>query len=162
MFYNFNISKIGNKLLYIQSDFLHYFQVYYYKKLIYEMFLCMNNYNGVGLASSQIGILKKFFIYIFTNNLGICFNAVYFNPKYFYKSVVLYFDYEGCLSVINFTSIVNRSTNIVLYYLDLDSIFQVVYLSTMNARITQHEIDHLNGILFISRICSIRTIKYFF
>ena len=155
-----NIKKIGAEVLYIKSDYIYYLQINYISEIITQMFLCMNNNNGIGLASSQIGFLKRMFIYLNVNKLHIVLNEICINPVFFYKSFDSYVDYEGCLSVFNFNGLVKRFIKIGVYYHNFNFKLIKNYLFKINSRIVQHEIDHLNGILFISRLCNIRVIKY--
>jgi peptide deformylase len=122
----------------------------------------MNNFNGIGLAFPQIGFSKRAFIYLNKNSMGDLNKEIYLNPEIFYFSINLYFDYEGCLSIYNFTGLVKRFYKTSVKYLNINNILLNINLIEFNSRIVQHEIDHLNGILFVSKLCNLRTIRYIF
>lgn len=102
---------------------------------------------GVGLAATQVGLAESFFV---AKN-GQKFISVV-NPKILStgKRTKKYF--EGCLSVPNMWGEVKRATNIKVSYLDSQGKTVTVPLKGILAWIFQHEVDHLNGILFSDRV----------
>ncbi len=102
---------------------------------------------GVGLASTQIGLEESFFV----AKKGEKFISV-INPKVLKigKRTKKYF--EGCLSVPNMWGEVKRATNIKISYQTPEGKTITVPLTGVLAWIFQHEIDHLNGILFSDRV----------
>lgn len=109
---------------------------------------------GVGLAATQIGLKERFFV---AKNLpaarqdGEEFIMV-INPKIlsFSKRTKTYF--EGCLSTPNIWGQVKRHLQIKISYLDKDGKSKTYVLKGVLAWIFQHEIDHLDGILFQDRV----------
>ena len=156
---NISIFCIGNKILYTKSDYVLSYN--FFDFFTYNFFLLMNKFNGIGLAAPQVGLLKKFFLCIFIDDNGFFINKIYINPYIFYRSFNLLFSgYEGCLSVPKFYGLVNRYKDIGVFYVDKFDKFFYIYLNELNSRVIQHEFDHLNGILFISRLFSVRIIIY--
>ncbi|MDO8576766.1 MAG: peptide deformylase [Candidatus Daviesbacteria bacterium] len=102
---------------------------------------------GVGLASTQVGLEESFFV----AKKGEKFISV-INPKIIFmgKRTKLYF--EGCLSIPNIWGEVRRATGIKVNYQDNTGKIVSVPLKGVLAWIFQHEIDHLNGILFSDRV----------
>ena len=102
---------------------------------------------GVGLASTQVGLQESFFV---AKN-GKSFISVV-NPKILStgKRTKKYF--EGCLSVPNMWGEVKRAINIKVSYHDQSGKVITLSLKGVLAWIFQHEIDHLNGILFSDRV----------
>ncbi|OGE33950.1 peptide deformylase [Candidatus Daviesbacteria bacterium RIFCSPLOWO2_02_FULL_41_8] len=102
---------------------------------------------GVGLAATQVGLSESFFV---AKN-GEEFMPV-INPKIISmgKRTKLYF--EGCLSVPNMWGEVRRSTSIKVSYQDNTGKTVTIPLKGVLAWIFQHEVDHLNGVLFSDRV----------
>jgi len=102
---------------------------------------------GVGLASTQVGLEESFFV---AKN-GEKFMSV-INPKILStgKRTKQYF--EGCLSVPNMWGEVKRATNIKVSYQDNTGKTITLPLKGILAWIFQHEVDHLNGVLFSDRV----------
>ncbi len=112
---------------------------------------------GVGLAANQIGILKQivtiFFIDQKTNKET---NYILFNPK-----IISYSDNkikmeEGCLSIPEQFADIERPEKIVVEYLDENNKLINKEVDGVEARILQHEIDHLSGKLFVDYVSSLK------
>lgn len=105
------------------------------------------NPEGVGLASTQVGLTESFFV---AKN-GEKFTPV-INPKILWtgKRTKKYF--EGCLSVPNMWGEVKRATYLKVSYQNSEGKTIKAALKGIPAWIFQHEIDHLNGILFSDRV----------
>lgn len=126
------------------------------KKLIEDMVETMLKAEpeGVGLAAPQIGVSKK--IFIAQTEKG---PAVFINPKITKKSRETDVLEEGCLSLPGIWLKIRRAKWIKMDYLDKEGIMAEIRAEGMQARILQHEIDHLNGILIINRIGLLQKIK---
>ncbi len=113
------------------------------KTLIEDMYETMDNAQGVGLAAPQIGILKR--LIVIDDNEQT--RTALINPEIVEKdgSEV---SYEACLSVPEKQGEVERATHIVVDYVDADNNKKQLEAKDMLARILQHEIDHLNGVLY--------------
>ena len=126
------------------------------EKIIQDMFITMENNEprGVGLAATQVGLLKAFFIYELEEDKGVVIN-----PEIIEKRGETEKDEEGCLSVPGVYGIVERPTEIVVTYLDLNGKRHEEVISGLKARIFQHETDHLNGIIFTDYINDIEELE---
>ncbi|WMC18890.1 MAG: peptide deformylase [Enterobacteriaceae bacterium PSpicST2] len=114
------------------------------KNIIYNMFKIMYLNKGIGLAATQIGINKKIFIIdIFQNK-----KRVFINPKILKKKGKIYFK-EGCLSIPGVFNIIKRYSYIKILALNKKNNFFKLKTKGIEAVCIQHEIDHLNGKLFI-------------
>lgn len=110
---------------------------------------------GMGMAFAQLGILKRIFVIASENEDGSFEEHVVINPKIVSTSQELIFvgEGEGCLSVNRETvGIVPRHARINVEYYDADGNKKVIRVREDIAVAFQHEIDHLNGILFVDRI----------
>ena len=119
------------------------------KELLSDMVLTMQKKDGVGLAAPQIG--KNIRIAVINTKDGPC---CLINPKLSKKSWLKEWGEEGCLSVPDFTGKVIRAEKITLKAQDLDGKEQVFHMQGYEARAVQHEIDHLDGLLFLDRLVS--------
>lgn len=106
-----------------------------------------NDPEGVGLASTQVGLGEAFFV---AKN-GEKFLSVV-NPKLISRSKRTKKFFEGCLSIPNMWGEVSRSLTVKVTYGDIEGNTIVKTLTGLMAHIFQHEIDHLNGILFPERV----------
>ncbi len=117
------------------------------KELVFDMIETMEKNEGVGLAASQIGVLKR--IIICQTEKG---PETFINPKIIKKSREKTFEEEGCLSIPGIRLKIKRAKEIEVEVLGEDGKEVVIKADGLLARILQHEIDHLDGILFIDRI----------
>lgn len=115
---------------------------------------------SVGVAAPQIGVSLSACVVDVSNsrhgkdnNHGL---LLMLNPEItaFSGSSVMR---EGCMSVPDYTGDVDRATTITVNYMDLSGILQTVEASGFEAVAIQHEMDHLDGILFLDRIVSLKT-----
>ena len=110
--------------------------------------------SGIGLAAIQAGVLKQIIVIdLKTGEQDISLREpyVFVNPKILkkYGSTV---SEEGCLSVIDFRGDVERAEKISVEYQDVKGNFHQMEAEDMMSICLQHEIDHLNGILFIDHL----------
>ena len=107
--------------------------------------------NGIGLAATQVGILKRLIV-IDVNRHDLDSNPlVLINPEIQEKSGDTTME-EGCLSLPDITGEVTRPENVTVTALDLDGEPLRIQATDILSRAIQHEVDHLNGILFIDSI----------
>lgn len=119
------------------------------KELIVDMKDTMNSLGGCGLAAVQVGVLRKIIICAPEENGEI---AVLINPEIISTSEELEEDIEGCLSVDGFRGKVVRPKSIVVKAKDENMNDIEFDAEGFFARIICHEIDHLNGILYIDKV----------
>lgn len=132
------------------DQFGHDFQI-----LVEDMIQTMREEPGVGLAAPQINVSSQIIVVEYPLDDRVE-NAkpelfVFANPEIIEKSEETEFGIEGCLSVPDLLGEVERSTRIVISGLDRKGRKQKSSVTGWLARIFQHEIDHINGILFVDR-----------
>ena len=121
------------------------------QKLAEEMLKIMRENDGVGLAANQIGRLKRILVAAFEGESGEMVEFVVVNPKIEQRSEESEKDVEGCLSLPGMRMEVERPTAITLTGQDPSGEPLRVEAEGLLARIFQHEIDHLDGILILDR-----------
>ncbi|UCB45327.1 MAG: peptide deformylase [Spirochaetota bacterium] len=120
------------------------------KALIADMFETMDEEDGVGLAAPQIGISKRIIV-ISVDEKGFDRLAL-INPVIEYFSDDTGTMEEGCLSVPGINADVTRPTKVVVRGTTRNGRMVEISASGLLGRALQHEIDHLNGTLFIDRL----------
>ncbi|MBI2844532.1 MAG: peptide deformylase [Armatimonadetes bacterium] len=115
------------------------------RSLIEHMYEVMDQANGVGLAANQIGVPLRLFVY----DIGEGPRAM-INPKIVKKSGSQV-GTEGCLSIPGLHGDVERANTATVEGLDENGNKVKISGEGLLARVFQHEIDHLNGVLFIDR-----------
>ena len=109
----------------------------------------MRHYGGIGLAANQIGIDERCFS---MDLVGRSRSIVCYNPSIVDHSTYLSVLEEGCLSFDKeFTVLVSRPNSIDVKYEDEDRKVITRSLTGLDAKVFQHELDHLDGILFTKR-----------
>lgn len=116
-----------------------------------NMAFTMLKKDGIGLAAPQIGRNDRIVI-INTRGGSVCM----INPEIEKKSLQKEWGDEGCLSVPNKFGSVKRHKKITCSYIDKDGSKQKVEARGLMARVIQHEIDHLDGILFTDKAINIQ------
>lgn len=107
---------------------------------------------GVGIAAPQVGILKNMIVVQRYDKEGFPFET-YINPTIKQYSKKTQFCLEGCLSIPDkMDTTNNRAYAILLEYNKLDGTHEIEMIEAFTAVIFQHEIDHLNGILFTDHL----------
>ncbi|MDB4088099.1 peptide deformylase [Flavobacteriales bacterium] len=107
---------------------------------------------GVGIAAPQVGILKNMIVVQRYDKKGFPFET-YVNPTIKQYSTKTQFCLEGCLSIPDkMDTTKNRAYAILLEYDKLDGTHEIEMVEAFTAVIFQHEIDHLNGILFTDHL----------
>lgn len=124
--------------------------------IIGSMALIMYKAPGVGLASIQVGIDKSIIVYDISSKEEQNSLQVLINPKIVVSEGEIISENEGCLSVPDFRADVKRSASVIVEGLDKEGNPKKIEANGMLSIVLQHEIDHLNGILFIDRISSLK------
>ena len=123
------------------------------QRLVDEMFEAMYDAAGVGLAAPQVGESVRLFVMDVSRDEGKKEPLVFFNPEIVEASAEKETAEEGCLSVPDVWADVTRPAGITVRALDRDGKpFELRNLDGLAARCVQHEIDHLNGVLFVDKI----------
>ena len=126
------------------------------QNLIDEMIKTMLANDGLGLAAPQVGESKRLIVYGYQDLPMILINPIVEKVDYAGFNT----QEEACLSVINFQEYVVRASKIKVYGLDREGTEQKFEAGGILARIIQHEVDHLNGKLFIDRIDPLKRLNY--
>lgn len=127
------------------------------RQLMDQLLETMYHNNGIGLASVQVGILKKVIVVDLDEQDGVPFQPLLMaNPEILSVSSGMQVMQEGCLSVPGFYVDVERPLEIEATYIDENNQTKYLKASGLLATCLQHEIDHLNGVLFVDHISSLR------
>jgi peptide deformylase len=121
------------------------------QKLIEDMIDTMYAAPGVGLAANQVGVSKRLMVIDLSvgKRPGEC--HVFINPE-IVDSFGEVTEEEGCLSIPDFVEIVTRPERVKLRYLDRNGTEREMWGDGLMARAMCHEIDHLNGTLFVDHL----------
>ena len=112
--------------------------------------------NGIGLAAIQIGVPKRIIVMDITWGKGEKSPMYFVNPVIKYKDKVKSVYEEGCLSVPNQFAEVERPKNCRVEYLDYEGKKKILEAEGLLATCIQHEMDHLEGILFIDYLSKLK------
>ncbi|CAN5642069.1 peptide deformylase [soil metagenome] len=124
------------------------------RRLIADMFDTMYAEEGVGLAAPQVGIGQRIIVVDARDEDVAPFALI--NPEIVAASEDVDRAEEGCLSIPGLTEVVERSVAVQVRALDGEGRDLVVDAEGLLARILQHEVDHINGILFIDRVSALK------
>ncbi len=128
------------------------------KELILHMKRIMRAAEGIGLAANQIGLNLKVFVAETPSKKGKGKFYAIFNPKIIKTSKEMTEMEEGCLSVPYTFGKVKRSSNVTLEGFNENNRPIKIKAWSLLAKIFQHEMDHLNGSLFIDKALEIKKI----
>ena len=152
-----NVLRMGDPTLLRVADQVKEFSTPALAALLVDMRDTMAAYNGAGLAAPQIGVPLQVVIFGVRNNPRYpqaedVPTTVLINPRLSEQSTEEQEDWEGCLSVPGLRGWVPRSQS--LRYQGFDAAGNPIdrYASGFHARVVQHEVDHLRGILYPMRI----------
>ena len=121
------------------------------EKLIDDMIETMYAAPGVGLAAPQVGIGLRIFVLDLSVGRDPAALHVMINPE-FVERDGMQLEEEGCLSLPGFTATVARPKRVVIKGLNRQGDQQTLEGTGLMARAVQHEVDHLNGCLFVDRL----------
>lgn len=157
------ILQVGHPLLRIRAEEVPADALDQVQTLIDDLIETMRAAHGAGLAATQIGVAQR-----------VCVIEVSENPRYPYKPPIpltvlinpkievlgdeRFANYEGCLSVPNIRGIVRRPTHIRVRALDRNGAEIDKVVRGLSAGTFQHEVDHLDGTLFLDRVEDSRTL----
>jgi peptide deformylase len=126
------------------------------RKLVEDLAESMYAADGIGLAAVQIGVPKRVIVIDLDQKEGRKNPRAFINPKILWASEELAVFEEGCLSVPEIWEDVQRPARIRAEYLDRDGNKQLLEADGMLATCLQHEMDHLNGVLFIDHLSRLK------
>ncbi len=134
------------------------------RKLFDDMLDTMYHAPGIGLAAIQVGVPMRQVVMDIAKEGEDKKPLFLANPEIIWSSTQLNDYEEGCLSIPEFYEMVERPAEVNVRYLDRNGDAQEIHAKGIIATVLQHEIDHLNGILFIDHISRLkrqRVIKKF-
>ncbi len=126
------------------------------RKLVEDLFETMYAAPGIGLAAIQVGIAKRIFTADLSKKEEDRQPQVFINPEITWASEEKSVREEGCLSIPDYYEDIERSAAMKVKYLDLDGKTQETEAKDLFAACIQHEIDHLNGVLFIDYLSKLK------
>ncbi len=121
------------------------------RELVENLIDTMRLNEGIGLAAPQVNVLQRLFVIDLEQIDENLSPRAYINPRILSSSGSEMME-EGCLSIPNVRADVTRPEVIEVEYLNLDGKPVKETLDGLSARVFQHELDHLNGVLFIDHI----------
>jgi len=130
------------------------------RDLVKQMRATMLKANGIGLSANQVGISHRFFVAQLEGHDGKPKFYALFNPKIKKVSKDLAKMEEGCLSIPNTLGIVERPKEVEIEAQDIKGKRVKIRAWGLLGRIFQHEMDHLDGVLFTDKATDIRHEKY--
>ena len=134
------------------------------RKLVADMFEAMYDAPGIGLAAIQLGEARRVVTMDLAKKDDEKAPQVFINPEITWSSDDKGVYEEGCLSIPDYYEEVERPARVKVKYLDREGKPQEIEADGLLATCLQHEIDHLNGVLFIDHISKLkrdRVIKKF-
>lgn len=126
------------------------------KKLADDMLETMYDAPGIGLAAIQIGVARRMLVLDVAKDGEDKKPLVFINPEIVASSAERSIYEEGCLSIPDYYAEVERPAAITVKHLDRDGKEQLTQADGLLATCLQHEIDHLNGVLFIDHISKLK------
>jgi peptide deformylase len=118
-----------------------------HRRLIADMFDTMRDAPGVGLAATQVGVVERIFVWEVDEEHGVIIN-----PEIVSHGKETVAEDEGCLSLPGLLYPVDRSYEVVIEGVDENGDKVHISANDLQARVFQHELDHLNGVLFIDHL----------
>lgn len=131
--------------------------------LIDDMIETMREARGVGLAAPQVGSEVQIFVYEAPSppdRIDPIPLQVVVNPMISPHSREMVYDWEGCLSIPDLRGLVPRHGEVRVQGIDRDGKPVDHVVAGFEARIVQHEYDHLNGVIFLDRMRDLRSLSY--
>lgn len=118
-----------------------------HRRLVADMIDTMRDAPGVGLAATQVGVLERIFVWEVDEEYGALIN-----PEIVVQGAEQQSEEEGCLSLPGLLYPVDRSMDVTIEGLDEAGEPVSISATDLQARVFQHELDHLNGVLFIDHL----------
>lgn len=134
------------------------------QRAIDDLVETMRAAESIGLSAPQVGIGLQLFVYEVTEDSELPGDAVplkvVINPMIVAQPGRLVYDWEGCTSIPDLRGLVPRHPSVRVRGLDRDGSSVDYVASGVEARIVQHEYDHLNGMLFVDRMRDLRSLAF--
>ena len=124
--------------------------------LMNDMLETMYQAPGIGLAAPQVGILKRIIVIDIAKDDEQKKPLYIVNPKIIWKSEEVITREEGCLSIPGYFAKITRPSKCKIQYLDYNGNKQEDEVNNLLSTCIQHEVDHLNGILFVDYLSKLK------
>lgn len=125
-------------------------------RFMHEMLETMYENHGVGLAAPQVGALQRVIVMDTADEQKTGAALMMANPEILWRSEELFTYKEGCLSIPGQYAEVTRPKRVKIGYIDADGKARQVELEDLASSCAQHEIDHLNGVLFFDYVSKLK------
>ena len=126
------------------------------RRLMDDMLATMYDAPGIGLAAPQVGVLRRLIVMDPAKDEAPKSPLVMVNPEMLERSEEMRTHEEGCLSIPDFTAEVERPARTRVSYIDREGKKREAELEGIWSTLVQHEIDHLNGVLFIDYLSRLK------
>jgi peptide deformylase len=126
------------------------------RKLVDDMFETMYKAPGIGLAAIQVGVAKRVITMDLSKKEDNHQPHVFINPEITWQSEHRAKYEEGCLSIPDYYEEVERPAEVKVSYLDIAGKKREIDAKGLLATCLQHEIDHINGVLFIDHLSKLK------
>ncbi|MGE5261569.1 MAG: peptide deformylase [Actinomycetota bacterium] len=126
------------------------------RRLMDDMLETMYDAPGIGLAAPQIGVSRRLIVMDPAKDEAPKTPLIMVNPEILSRSEEMRLHDEGCLSIPDFTAEIERPARTRVAYIDREGKTNEVELEGIWSTLVQHEIDHLNGILFIDYLSRLK------
>jgi peptide deformylase len=126
------------------------------RRLMDDMLATMYEAPGIGLAAPQVGVLRQLIVMDPAKDEAPKSPIVMVNPEILERSEEMRVHDEGCLSIPDFTAEIERPAKTRVSYIDPQGKKQEAKLEGIWSTLVQHEIDHLNGVLFIDYLSRLK------
>lgn len=153
---DFSLRVELDPLLYTKLEDFDINSDYNMKLIESRMIDLMLENKGIGISANQVGFNKRVIVIKPQENLFEKKPFALFNPKIIAISSEESEDQEGCLSFPDLYIKIKRPKDLVVEYIDSNKKNSIITLYGYNAKCVQHEIDHLDGICFISKVSKLK------
>lgn len=160
-----NIVRMGAPVLLARAEPVEHFATGELRDLVDDMFQTMDEAGGVGLAAPQVAVSKRVIVYGFEHNARYpdapsVPRTALFNPRIEPLTDELEDGWEGCLSIPGLRAVIPRYRRIRVSGWNAGGQRVEQVAEGFHARVIQHEVDHLDGILYPSRIKDFSTFGF--
>jgi peptide deformylase len=126
------------------------------RRLMDDMLDTMYRSIGIGLAAPQVGVAQRVIVIDVAREGEKAYPMRIANPEIIWQSEEMTVANEGCLSVPEHYADVTRAAEIKLRYLDEENEIREIDAKGLLATVIQHEIDHLDGVLFVDHLSALK------
>ncbi len=126
------------------------------RRLVSDMFETMYDAPGIGLAAPQVGVLKRVVTIDVSREEEAREPLAMINPEIIASSEEKSVYSEGCLSIPEYYEEVERPSEVTVRYMTVEGVVKEQHCTGILATCVQHEIDHLNGVLFIDYLSKLK------